>query len=210
MICERLNGCGTSRTDHHCSLTLWIPHWHACSWHPTDLSIPKIRGIKGSLTSPGCRASRGKNWGSSWSIIINYFYLKVVIPYIFLLIACEVSGCSDVTGSPKGWNTRNFGKNPSPSNHPKVPHFSAYGRFLKYGYPEIIHCKKIFHYKPSIFWVLWKPPYLWCYNEKSNRKASKKWPCPSLPGGLYVLRGARWSLVILGTGTRGPILEDLV
>ena len=37
-----------------------------------------------------------------------------------------------------------------------------YGGFLKWGYPQIIHDKRIFHcYKPSILRYprLWKPPY---------------------------------------------------
>jgi hypothetical protein len=33
---------------------------------------------------------------------------------------------------------------------------------LKWGYPEIIHLNRIFHYKPTILGIpyLWKPPYV--------------------------------------------------
>ena len=39
---------------------------------------------------------------------------------------------------------------------------SSYGAFLKWGYPQIIHANRIFHYKPSIFGYhhLWKPSCL--------------------------------------------------
>ena len=38
------------------------------------------------------------------------------------------------------------------------------GGFLKWGFPQIIHFNRIFHYKPSIFRYhhLWKPPYALC------------------------------------------------
>ena len=32
-----------------------------------------------------------------------------------------------------------------------------YGGFLKWGYPQIIYFKDIFHYKPSSYWV---PPFM--------------------------------------------------
>jgi hypothetical protein len=34
------------------------------------------------------------------------------------------------------------------------------GGFLKWGYPQIFHFDRMFHYKPSSYWVytyLWKP-----------------------------------------------------
>ena len=68
--------------------------------------------------------------------------VTVFLVILFRDISCEVTRCNKKAGC-------------------KITSYWPIWMFPKWGYPQIIHFNRVFHYKPSIlgYPYFWKPPY---------------------------------------------------